>query len=189
MLIKLLIIALVGVVCGLLGSYAGAENTSKLWRRLGVPLVLTTTAYLVLRNLWVLSLILIYLPLSQGYGVPCFSDSGSMLGRFWYNLLKKLNSTYKVYRTFNWEKKIQEKASVLTRGTIGLIVCLAGISIPIITKNWLICLLTSIGIILVYTCVSWRGWGNFELLGKELTFAEFYTYLAIGSSLTMSIIF
>jgi predicted membrane protein len=181
MIIKLLIIALAGIICGLLGSYAGAEGTPTSIRKIGIPIFLAVIGYFVLGFLSLI-LLLLYIPLSRGYGVPCWKDKGSVIGKFLYNLIKK-------YKPALYEIEVQDLASILTRGIIGLLVCLSVILIPFIKGNWLIYLLTSVGIVLVYTIVSWRGWGCFRFLRKDLIFAEFYTYLAIGLGISIIIFF
>jgi hypothetical protein len=42
--------------------------------------------------------------------------------------------------------------------------------VPILKSNWLIYLLASSGIILIWTILSWQGFGSFKvkLFGKEL---------------------
>ena len=169
------------MICGLLGSYAGAEGTTKNWRRIGIPLFLTSIACITLWHLAPLSLLLLYIPFMMGYGVPCWNDKGSLVGRFWYNLLKKRH-TY-------WEKTLQEKASILTRGTIGKLIGLTAISIPIIKGNWLTYVFCNMGIVLVYAGLSWKGLGSFKFLGKDLIISEFVTYLAVGSGILITIFF
>lgn len=182
MIIKLLIGLLIGGLCGLLGAYSGAENTSKAIRRFGIPILLTGFACAYLWSFWGLLLLLLFVPISAGYGVPCWNDDGSMIGRFWYDLIKKVNKTIQ-------EIDVQELASILTRSTIGLIVSLISIVIPILKGNWLIYLLSSSIIIATYACLSWRGLGGFTFLKKYLTLSEFFTYLAIGIGLSLTILF
>ena len=182
MILKLFTIALIGIVCGLLGSYAGSAGTLKLWRRAGIPIILTTFACLYLWHLAPLSLVLLFLVLSQGYGIPCYNDSGSLVGRFIYNLLKK-------YADFLSEFETQKYASILTRGIIGLLVCLVTSSIPIITGHWISYVLCSISIISIYAGLSWRSLGSFTFLKKSLTVSELIIYLAIGVGITTTILF
>lgn len=81
-------------LCGLLWAWAGADGTSKNWRRMGVPLAIS----LILWNPWGL---LLYIPLILGYGIPCHNDGGSLVGRFFYKLAKKDEYLASLYtRTF-----------------------------------------------------------------------------------------
>ena len=105
MLIKILL----GVTCGFLGAWGGAEGTSKNFRRVGIPVIIS----LALWNLWGL---LLWIPLSMGYGIPCFNDKGSLIGRFFYKLTNES----------------QFWASVFTRMVIGL---LCGIIIAFLIGN------------------------------------------------------
>lgn len=98
---------LVGTICSFLWALTGSGK-SKLYRRLGVPLVPCAAIYLMTYNwhIWI-SLPLAYGVLSLGYGIPSTQppDSGSTLGRFWY-------------RVFN---NNETKAHLATRGTIYLL--------------------------------------------------------------------
>jgi len=93
-----------------------------------------------LRSLWCILLMTISGWLSLGYG------EDSVLRKFWRG-----NNT-------------------LTRGTIGALISLSFIVVPILKSNWLIYLLSSIGIILIWALVSHKGFGSFKvkLFGKEL---------------------
>ena len=181
-MIKFIMSILIGIVCGLLGSYSGAEGISKSIRRYVIPILLTGFVVGYLRNLFGLFLILLILPFIQGYGIPSWNDGGSSLGRFWYNLLKK-------YADFLSELETQKFASIFTRATVGFLVCLMTISIPIITGHWLTYIISSICIVLVYALLSWRTLGGFKFLKKYLTFSEFYTYLTIGIGVCITALF
>lgn len=154
---------------GLLGAYSGAEGTSKAFRRFGIPLLVLTFSGFYLKDMrvfWVLSMIL---PLSMGYGVPeqyQNKDKGSFIGKIYYKLTKSNH-----YLT-----------NLLTRGTIGLLVSLSLIVIPIIKGNWLVYIISSLIIVGVYTTLSWRDLGMFEWRGKKLLKSEAVVY---GTLLTM----
>ena len=182
MILKLLTITIIGVICGLLGSYAGADNTPKIIRRAGIPFVLTPFACIYLWHLAPLSLVLLFFVLSQGYGIPCHNDEGSKIGKLVYNLIKK-------YRPALYEIEIQHLASKIVRGIIGKLACLTAISIPIITGNWIVYAICSIVIVSVYAGLSWRGLGSFTFLKKSLTVSEFVTYLSIGLGISLTILF
>jgi len=45
-----------GTIGGLLAAFGGAKNTTKGWRRLGIPLLITLSALCIMHNWWVLSI-------------------------------------------------------------------------------------------------------------------------------------
>jgi len=171
---KLLSIFFFSTIGGLLGAFGGAENTTKGWRRIGIPLLITLSALFVVRNWWVLSIMSMSGALSIGYGKPCFipgyEDEGSALGQFWYKLASKMgqNTTKTLLYT-----------DILTRATIGTIICISLLSIPILKENWLIYILCSLGIIISYASLSWRNMGTFKAFSKDLTYSEFISFSII----------
>lgn len=168
---KLLSTLIFSTIGGLLGSFGGADNTSKAWRRIGIPLVITLYALYTLHNWWVLSIMLMGIVLSIGYGIPDqYSPKGSTLGRFWLSIASKmgLNLT-----------KTHLIANVLTRSHIGILTCLSLLSVPILGQNWLLYGLVSVGIITVYATISWRGLGTFQFKNKHLLVSEFTLYSVI----------
>jgi len=85
-----------------------------------------------------------------------YEDTGSALGRYFYILFKGNHYL----------------ADFCARGTIGILISLSLISIPVIRYNWVIYGLCSLGIILTNSFISWRNLGEFKLLGKEISLAE-----------------
>jgi len=160
---KKIIAFLLGIIGGLLGAWGGASNTDKNWRRLGIPILITLIGLIVIKHWLVLSILSLIGILSMGYGIPDYSDSGSPLGRFYYNLFKGNNFF----------------TNVFTRGTIGLLSCLTLLSIPILISNWFSYILVSCIIISVFSLLSWKSFGGFSFLGKWLTCSEFVTYLVL----------
>jgi hypothetical protein len=156
-----LIIVALGAVLGALG---GAENSSKSFRRVLIPLILTGFAYLNTQSILVLTIMSMCSALSLGYGIPSPpsypdtvpGDYGSALGRFWYNLFKKNEIL----------------ANIFTRGTIGLLIGLSLISIPIINHNWLFYGIGCLGIILTNSLVSWQNWGQYTLFNRKLNWSD-----------------
>jgi len=166
-----------GLIGGLLGAYGGADGTSKLYRRVGIPILLIVMALIKIRMCQCVFLGAIFLPLTLGYGIPeppnvSNPDKGSTLGRFWYNIIFKSLPEYK--RHFF--------SDIATRGTISSLICLSLITIPILKGNWVLYLWNSLFIKVVYCGLSWRNLGGFKFLGKNLTFAEMITYSAITYS-------
>jgi len=163
-LFKIAGISIIAFLCGILGAYGGADGTIKNWRRIVIPVIITIVAYLTLHNSLVLILLGIYIAFAMGYGIPDGPpplDQGSIVGRFWYNL-------------FNHNHLL---ADIFTRGTVGLLVSLFLICIPIIKNNWFVYIISSVGVTVTYSLISWRDLGVYRLLGKQLLWSETLTYL------------
>lgn len=164
---------------GLLGSFAGSEGTSKNWRRIGIPMLFTICAFIELKSFWVILLMIQSACLSMGYGIPDYKwyytggDEGSTLGRFWYNIFSKDENEHKTF----W-------ANVFTRGTIGILISLSFLVIPILKGNWLFYLLGSLGIIITWATISWRGFGEVIIKWKNKTYyllkVDFICYSLLG---------
>ncbi len=164
-----------GLIGGLLGAYGGADNTSKLWRRFGIPILLIIIAFIKIRTWQCVFLGAVFFPLTLGYGIPDDfdgGDKGSLIGRFWF------------WRVFNgnYNPKAHSYADIATRGTVGLLICLSLIVIPILKGNWSLYLWNCLFIIAVYCGLSWRNLGGFKFLGKNLSFAEMITYSVLTYS-------
>jgi len=82
----------IGLIGGILGAFGGADNTSKLWRRLGLPILISVLAFIVIKQWYVLSIMSLYAVLTIGYGLPCSysGDEGSPLGKFFYNFWNRI---------------------------------------------------------------------------------------------------
>jgi hypothetical protein len=149
----------------LIGSFLGALGGQgvKEWRRVVLPIILSTIGALSLWSWWGILLGTFGIWVSMGYGIPDATDTGSTLGRFWYNILNQNHFL----------------TDIFTRGTIGFGMCLSGLVIPILKSNWLMyaigCLLIMIG----QTVFSYRGWGYIEFQGKELLWSDLINYFLI----------
>lgn len=143
---------------GLLGALGGSVNKS--FRRVLLPLMIFGFAYSVTESFWVLSILSLMGVLSIGYGIPDATDEGSFLGRFYYKL-------------FNHNHFL---ADIFTRGTIGLLIGLSLVSLPIIKHAWLIYSICLVGIVLTQSLVSWRNLGTYKLFNKELSWVESITW-------------
>jgi len=148
---------------GIFGALGGADNSSKKFRRILIPLALFGYAFIQLENIYTITILSLIGVLSMGYGIPDNTDEGSFLGRLWYKLFKQNHFL----------------SDIFTRGTIGLLESLCLISIPIIKHNWIIYLFCSLGIILVNSLISWRNWGQYELFNKKLNWSETITYFGL----------
>ena len=148
------------IMGGILGALGGAERSNKAFRRVFIPLALSGYAYVNLENIFVFTIMSMCGAFSIGYGIPDNGDEGSALGRFWMKIFKNNHLL----------------ADIFTRGTIGLLIALSLISIPIIKENWFIYILCGLGICSVYTYISWRNLGQYRLFGKDLNWSETLTY-------------
>jgi len=149
---------LLPIMGGILGAIGGAGNKGA--RRIFIPLLIMGLAYVDTESIYVITIMIMCGFLSMGYGIPGTGDNGSALGRFYYNLFHQNHHL----------------ADIFTRGTIGLLIGLSLISIPLIKKNWLAYILCSLGICMVNAFISWRGFGTFKLFNKELSWVEFITF-------------
>jgi len=155
------------ILIGGLGTYGGTFGNS--YRKYPIPLIIFLLTYLNTKSWISIGVLSTFVALSQGYGIPSittesWADEGSTLGRFFYNLFKH-NELY---------------SNIATRTTIGLILCLGLIFIPIIQKNWLIYLVCSIAIMTIYGLLSWKNLGTFDLYGHQFLVADALSYFIIG---------
>ena len=146
------------ILGGLLGAIGGAGNKGA--RRILIPILLTGLAYLDTESILVISIMSMCGFLSIGYGIPGPGDKGSCFGRFWMKLTTNNHLL----------------SDIMTRGTIGALIALSLISIPIIKHNWLVYELGFLGIILTNALISWGGFGVYKLFGKELSWVETTTW-------------
>ena len=172
-----------------LGAFLGAISGQgmKWLRRFIFPLIFTLYALYVVRSWWCITIYCMAGVLSIGYGIPelngivtlsipkYFSDEGSVLGRFWY-------------RKFNGDTMW---ANIFTRGTVGLLISITMLSVPILTNNWVSYFLGSVGIILIWALVSWKGFGEIpvKLFGKtyNLLKVDLVTYAVTSCGLILII--
>lgn len=169
---NIIIAGLVGVIGGLLGAYGGACQTSKNWRRLGIPILLTVISLCFVFHWLILSILTMIAVLCIGYGIPdIYGDEGSPLGRFYFRL-------------FNDSELY---ANIFTRGTVALLACLTLIYIPILSGEWIKYTLSSVGIIAIFSILSWRSLGSVYIINKWLIWAEVLTYgaLSLGAMLML----
>lgn len=148
MLIKLCMF----IICGWLGALGGADKISKNWRRLGIPILIS----LVRWNWW--GLLLGY-PIRMGYGIPCWNDRGSYVGRYFYKLAKK----------------DEYLASIYTRIFFGIIY---GICIATVTHNlWPILIL---GIVVPYFGAIRKKQRQIVAFGTILNIEEIIIWGIVG---------
>lgn len=174
---KIILLGAIADFCALLGAWSGAEGTSKNWRRIGIPLILTFVAVILMTSqygvLGLVSLLLMLLwpVLAIGYGIPTIeygiiTDHGSVLGRFWY-------------RIFEGDCN---KANLATRATVGVLYNLCLLPILYLTSSLVLYIIISI--LLLTNTVLWgaiiEGEGVFIYKGKVLGFEEFLRYYGLG---------
>ena len=172
--LKKISIIKVAILTALLGAMGGQGH--KQYRRIYIPLFITILAFLYIGfNYWTLVFImLMILPFSIGYGIPCPSDEDpSAFGSFWYRISHQNDLL----------------ANILTRGTIGLMVSLSLIPIPIIKRNWLLYTIASLLIIITYSNFAWRDLGVLKMGEKHLLWSDLIVYGIIGLGAGLTIYF
>lgn len=152
------------IISGILGALGGAENSSKLFRRVFLPLFLAGIAWEQLHHVYVFSILLMIPIFSIGYGIPDENDEGSLLGRFFMRLFKQ-NSTL---------------ANVFTRGTIGCLIASTLSPLEIIKHEYIAFLIGFYLIKSVFALLSWQDLGYFEFQGRKLIYNEFIPYAVVG---------
>lgn len=161
-MIDFLLIILLALFGAYLGALGGTDNSSCLFRRIGITIMLTILALTKFHNIYAILLMLLSFPLSIGYGIPDLTDEGSVLGRFWMGIFQN-----------------EERANIATRITIGLLMCLIAVVIPIINGNWLPYIIGSLMICMVTGFISWQNFGEIRLFGKDVSVVELITYFII----------
>lgn len=146
----------IALLVGILGAWGGQNN--KWIRRFIIPVIFTICAYIELKSLYVLFILMQIGFLSIGYGIMDENDKGSALARFWYNILKR-----------------KELLNYFVRGTVGLGISLSFLVISILKWNWFVYFLNSLGIILVWSFISWQGFGEISIKIKD----KIYTLLKV----------
>lgn len=152
----------IAILGGFLGTWAGADGTSKAWRRIGLPIIHTLTALCTLRN-WLVILIMTHAGgLSLGYGIPDPTDEGSAIGKFWYKCLKNNH----------------RRADIATRLTVGVVKTLPFVIIPILIGKWLIYAIIAVLAVLVNDFIGgyWHPKGMITVFKKKLLLEEFLIY-------------
>lgn len=155
-----------------IGSYLGSLGGQgvKEWRRVILPIIFATIGIITLQT-WIGMILGTFgIWVAMGYGVPDIgyptdpnADSGSTLGRFFWNLTNKNHRL----------------TDIFTRGTVGLGMCLSGLVIPILKSNWLPYLIGCACIIIGQTVFSYRGLGEVSVLGKNLLVSDLINYFLI----------
>ena len=158
---------------GWLGALGGADKSSKLYRRILIPGLITSYAFSCTESLLVILIMTMCVPISKGYGIPDETDEGSSLGRFFYKL-------------FKGNKLL---ANIFTRGTLGTWIGVSMFPIPIIKHNWLSYFLGIIAITIINATISWRNLGSYKLFGKQLIWSETLTWGLITLCAILVIIF
>jgi len=160
-------VVLVGWICGLLGSWAGADGTDKNWRRILIPAILAVLA-IVYAGWWAVTVGLIGFVFAIGYGIPDENDpEGSTLGGF-------------VYRHIANQDMFA--SNLITRGIIGLLAGVSLLSIPLLTGSWIFYTAECLLIIATYVMFGAivHNEGTFEFKGKELLWEEYMIYFWVG---------
>jgi hypothetical protein len=167
---KLLIQILLILVGTFFGAYSGANGTSKGWRRFGIPGIIMLYAYFSLHNPYVITTMLMSFILALGYGIPNFDCKGGRVGQFFYK--------YFPYDKNNINDKKRDIVNILTRGTLGLLLMVSIICIPIINKNWGLFTISIIINSSIFALLSWQDMGviTIKKLNKKILISDIVIY-------------
>jgi hypothetical protein len=156
-ILTIIVMLILTAICGFAASWTG-QGGNKNWRRVFVPAV-SAAFGIVFLGFWQIFIMARSGAISMGYGIPDPTDEGSVLGRFWFKVMGE--DPY--------------KASIFTRGTIGIMECLGILSIPIVSHRWILWILASS--LLVWNNIFWGAIkekeGHFNFAGKEMLWEEF----------------
>lgn len=142
------------ILGALFGALGGVVNRD--FRRFLLPIILTGYSFSLLHNYWILTMLSLIGCFTLGYG------ENSYFGR--------------IYRKITTNKLLID---LLTRGTIGITVCLSLISIPLINQKWLFYGIGCLGIMGSYLGISWRNLGTYKIGKTILNWSETLLYFGI----------
>lgn len=173
--LKKSIIAFFTAITGaILGALGGAEKSSKLFRRIGIPILLLLMG--VLFKNYAAILIALYIPIFYvGYGIPDANDSGSFLGRFWYKIFSK-NSFL---------------ADIFTKATIGILFSIILVIIAILQHNAKLLFITVPITILSHVVFGGliQGLGEIKLFKKKLLGVDLLRYFFLTLAAAIQLIY
>jgi hypothetical protein len=156
-----------GIFCGLFGALGGSEDGNKSYRGIIIPIFLIVMSYFHLETSKILYLSILFATFAVSYGRT------SPLKLFYEKLFNN-NQFY---------------TDILTRGTLGTLMTLSLIIIPIIKQNWILYIIVSFIIINIYSWISWRSLRSFYFWNIHLTESEFWTYFGLGLGASLLIYF
>lgn len=156
-----------GMFCGLFGALGGAEDGNNAYRGILIPIFLIVMAWFHLKNPYILYLSILFATFTIGYGHT------SPL-RLFYEKLFKGNQFY---------------TNIATRGTLGKLMAMSLVIIPIIKQNWILYGIVSFMIVNTYAWISWRTLRSFYFWKIFLIESEFWTYFVLGIGASLLIYF
>ena len=156
-----------GMFCGLFGALGGAKDGNNAYRGILIPIFLIVMAWFHLKNPYILYLSILFATFTIGYGHT------SPL-RLFYEKLFKGNQFY---------------TNIATRGTLGKLMAMSLIIIPIIKQNWILYGIVSFIIVNTYAWISWRTLRSFYFWKIFLIESEFWTYFVLGIGASLLIYF
>lgn len=162
------------VIGAILGALGGAEKSSKLFRRIGIPILLLLVG--ILFKNYAAILLSLYIPIFYiGYGIPDASDSGSSLGRFWYKVFKKNHFL----------------SDIFTKATIGFLFSIILTIIAILQSNARLLFITIS--ITIFSHVVFggliQGLGEIKLFKRKLLGVDLLRYFFLTLAVTIQLIF
>jgi len=171
---KSIIAFFTAIIGAILGAFGGAEKSSKLFRRIGIPILLLLVG--ILFKNYAAMLVALYIPIFYvGYGIPDSGDSGSFLGKLWYKLFKKNHFL----------------ADIFTKATIGMLFSIVLIIIGILKHNSSFLLITIPITILSHVVFGGliQGLGKIKIFNKELLGVDLLRYFSLTLAAAIQLIY
>lgn len=156
-----------GMFCGLFGALGGAKDGNNAYRGILIPIFLIVMAWFHLNTSNILYLSILFATFTIGYGHT------SPL-RLFYEKLFNGNQFY---------------TNIATRETLGKLMSLSLIIIPLIKQNWILYGIVSFMIVNTYAWISWRTLRSFYFWKIMLIESEFWTYFSLGLGTSLLIYF
>lgn len=179
-------LSLIPFACGLLYAIAGSDNTPKQVRRFGIPVLLTSFAWLSLKNIWVLMMLSQIGVYSIGHGIPAENypenpnlDSGSVVGRFFVRIFRKLFEKNK--SIIAGRREAHYWSNYCVRGTKALLIAISCLVIPILEKNWLVYFILSTVMVGLIASIAWRGMGEKVIKIGNKVYTVLYVDVIVGT--------
>lgn len=170
------------LIIALLGGISGSQNSSKLFRRVFLPILIFLYSYISLsqsigyiQSLWSITILSMIGSLSIGYGIPSQTDDGSAFGAFWYKLLGQN----------------EVLANVFTRSTLALGLMVNLLAIPFLTQNWGVYLIGCLIILIGQAYCSWQPWPSYNCTWKgkqfNLLYSDMVNYGCLGLAILIMV--
>lgn len=123
---------------GYLWAYGGKAGTSKAWRRIAFPAIVSILYGIISASQSSFNLVAflalfgaLWGAFSVGYGIPDSTDEGSPLGRLWFNILKRQGEN-----RFNMSADTARKVNIAVRTSCAIFYSLALLPLGALGNWW-----------------------------------------------------